>query len=482
MARQSAFHELLISRRHALATSLASSLALMTMDVNQSFAAAAPAKTLQQPRDIKLLETRLKMQLEVAGEARLKDPNSKQATTAPIKSQSTLDYLETIAYRNDQPLSAARHYISASSEHWVGGKAIQRNLRPDVAHQRVVREQSVWEQYAPAQPLERREVELLRAPLNSLALEKLLPLEPARTDSRWTISCEDAKELFNLEAVHKSTIACRIVAVDKGLAKIELQGQIQGTANSVSTEIEVKGQAHAIMTSQCALISWVGVSIKESRDISELQPGFVVTARAQVVRQELTGKLPVSYDQLTAVAAEDDPGRWLVRVDSKCNFSMLTGRNWITFMDSGEDAILRLVENNKVVAQCNIAPLPKLNAGTHLSLEGLQEDIKKSLGKNFDQFLESSERITGTKLRLVRVEAEGHKDEVAVRWVYSHLSDDLGRRIALVYTLGAEDGDKFANCDMQMLDSFEFTGKDPATTQPETETKSETASGLRLER
>jgi hypothetical protein len=222
------------------------------------------------------------------------------------------------------------------------------------------------------------------------------------------------------------------------------------------------------MSSQCAIISWLGLSIKETREISETQPGFSVTARLQLVRQELKGKLPVTHDELLSVADRTDPSSWLVHVESKSQFSLLANRKWITYMDSGEDTVLRYVDKNKVIAQCNIARLPKLDAGVQLSLEGLQADVQQSLGKSFGEFLESTERVTGTQLRLLRAEAAGKQEDVAIHWIYAHLSDDSGQRLALIYTLAAEVAETFSGQDLQMLDSLEFvpgkTESNPAET------------------
>jgi hypothetical protein len=423
-------------------------------------------RTMQQPKGVELLQTRLKLELEVEGEVRLEESKEKKTNTAPLKSKSTQDYLEVIAYRDSQPVAAARRYITAQGENWVSGKSVAQSLRTGLNDTRLVRHDGIWEQYCPTQPMERREVDLLRSPINSMTLEKLLSVEPARSDSKWTISPEDAKELFNLDAVHNSTLTAKVVGVDKGTAKIEIQGGLQASANSVPTEIQVKGNAHVILSSQCAMVSWIGLSIKETRDISESQPGFSVTARLQLVRQELKDKLDVSRDELLALADRTDPSSWLVQLQSRCQFTLLASRKWITYLDSGEDAVLRYVDNNKVIAQCNIARLPKLDSGAQLTLEGLQADIQQTLGKSFNSFLESSERVTGSKLRLLRAEVAGTQEEVAIHWIYAHLSDDQGSRLALVFTLAAEVAETFSGQDVQMLDSLEFI--EVSTTSAET--------------
>ncbi|MFO0940659.1 MAG: hypothetical protein U0930_07820 [Pirellulales bacterium] len=415
------------------------------------------SRTLQQPVDVDLLETLLKLELEVDGEAHLSDGKEGKSRTAAIKSKATQEYLETVAYDKRQPIAAARHYVNAKNDIWIAGKVISHKLRNEVSDIRALVNDGTWELYSPVQPLESREVNLLKSPINTVALEKILSTEPARTDSQWSISADDAKDLFNLDAVHQCTLVAKIAGVEKSTAKIEIEGSLQATANSVPTEIQVKGNAHAVLGSRCAIISWVGMSIKETREISENQPGFAVTARLQIVRQELKDRLNVTHQELATLAQQPETGNWLVRIESKTKFTSLASRNWIVFMDTPEDAVLRCVDKNQIIAQCNVIPLPKFEAGTQLSLEGLQEDMRTALGKSFEEFLESAERVTSNKLRLIRCEAAGKQEEVPIRWIYAHLSDDTGRRLLLTFTLAAEFAESFTGSDLQILDSLEFT-------------------------
>lgn len=454
-----------LNRRHILLAALAGSLA---MD-RGLLAQTANNRSLQQPMGDVLMETRLKMELEVEGEAKALTLQGTAAKPTPIKSKAIQEYLETVAYQGGKPLGSARHYMTAKSDNWISGKILSHTLRPEITHVTLVQRDGVWDHFCPDQPLLQREIELLRSPLNSAALEKILPTEPARIDSQWPITAADAKDLFNLDAVNQCTLVAKVSGVEKSVVTIEFEGSLQAVANSVPTEISVKGKAQAKLASHGAMIHWLGLSLREAREISESQPGFAVTARLQIAREEIKGKLPASFEQLAQLASNTDQAAWLVRLQSKANFTALVSRNWLTLIDSSEDVVLRCVENNRVIAQCNIAPLPKLDAGTQLTLEGLQEDMRSTLGKSFDEFIESSERLTGTKLRMLRCEAVGKQEEVPIHWVYAHLSDDSGRRLLLIFTYAAEFAERLSGADLQLLDSLEFTStqvKPPEVAQP----------------
>lgn len=406
------------------------------------------------------LDTRSKIVMELEGELRLRAPtpkNEDDVRTAEVKAKSTLDYFERIAFSSSQLAGAARSYVEAKSENWISGNASSLELRPDCADTKMFRTAGNWQQYCDSKPLDRREVELLHSPINSGALELMLPTDPAKPDSEWKIDTEAACTLFNLEAVHSSSLKARITKVEKGVATVLIQGELDATANSVPAQLSIDGNYQVKAGSQCAFITWVGIVIKETREISESEPGFTITARIRLLRKESPSEIITSAEQLRKLAQTDDASRWLVRLQSTAGrYSMLADRGWHTHIDSGEEAVLRLVDNNTIIAQCSIARMPKLAEGAQLTLEGWQADIKKALGENFDQFLESQERLTSGKLRLLRTVVAGMAEDVPIQWVYNHLSDDEGRRVAMIYTMGGNVTDKFGAADEQMTSSFEF--------------------------
>lgn len=455
-----------ISRR----SSLKGILGLVTLPVSGGIVAAglapqAHAETGQRKKGLLArspnpadLETRSKIELELEGDLQINEPDPSKADgirSAEVQGKSTLEYLERIAFDGPAPIAAARRYIQATAENWIKGNATSFELRDACRSTVAMKRKGVWQQYSPGESLSVREVELLEAPVNSSVLELLLPTEPAKPDASWALSADDACQIFNLEAVHNINVSSKIAKVENGKAAIDISGELSGTVNSVPTKLEIRGNYQVSMGSQAALVTWVGLVIKEQRSISEAEPGFQITARIKLLRAEAKTGLSTSADALRKLAAADEDGRWLVSLSSKHgNYSMLADRRWTMFIDGGEEAILRMVENNMVIAQCNITRLNPLDKGQQLTLEGLQSEIRRSLGNGFEAFVESSEKVTASGLRLVRVVAIGSREDVPIQWVYAHLSNDAGSRIALVYAMGGTVTDKFAAADEQMTASF----------------------------
>ncbi|GAB5402552.1 MAG: hypothetical protein Aurels2KO_07830 [Aureliella sp.] len=445
-----------ISRRRALLVAGLSALPIATTNA----ADKARKGLLARSADVESIQSRSKIVLELDGVLKFKEPNPKEGEalrSAEVKGKSTLEYYERSVLADAQAFAASRDFTIARTENWVDGSASSFEL--DDKHRKIaaINNEGQWKQYCPSASLSHREVELIAAPVNTACLELLLPTEPAKPDASWKLSAEDAASVFNIEAVHKSEVTSRVTKVENGKATIEIKGSLDGTANSVPTHIDVKGSYQVSMGKQCALVTWVGIVLKEERSISAMEPGFTVTARVRILRQEATREGLLSRDELAQLASKDDPGRWLTKLESLSGgYSMLADRRWKMFADSGNQAILRMVENNMVIAQCNILHLAELEEGQQLTLEGLQADIKAELGESFEQFLESSEKLNAANLRVIRVVAMGTREDVPIQWIYSHISDDSGKRIALVYTMGGNVTDRFAASDEQMTTTFKL--------------------------
>ncbi len=162
-----------------------------------------------------------------------------------------------------------------------------------------------------------RELDLVRLPINSVVVDQLLPLTPVKADESWTPSEKILAEVFQLDAVHSSTVACRVVKAENGVATIECIGDISGTVNSVPTKIAVNGNLHAELASECALVTWIGMSLTETRDISQAEPGFTLTARIKLIRKEEADACSdVTVKELSAIAASNDDSRWLMQICS----------------------------------------------------------------------------------------------------------------------------------------------------------------------
>ena len=456
-----------LTRRQLLAWSSATLGVVAAAQLASTAVGQTPAKpvvarnrTLVRPADITELNTRNKMVLELEGKLLVNEPDTKSKQKnrdAAVKAKSTVDFFELAAFDQNKVVSAARDFLQAEAEHWVAGNTSTSKLRDACKQTIVINHGNQWQQFCQAEPMLVTEVELLLAPINTNVIELLLPETPAKVSQPWTISKEAARELFNLEAVHECTLVASISKVEEGVASIDLSGTIQGTANSVSTELKIKGNFQAKLASECAIVSWLGLAIQEKRAISQSEPGFDIVARIRLIREEQPHEWTLDREKLLELSAANHESQLTIKLGSAMGrYAFLADRQWKTYIDTGEEAIFRLIKNNSIVAQCNVTRLPKLDAGKQLTLAALQQEIRQSLKNNSPTIVEASERVTSNKLKLMRVLVTGKSEDIPIQWVYTHLSDDRGQRLSLVFTMGANMAEVFAGADEQICSTLEL--------------------------
>jgi len=132
--------------------------------------------------------------------------------------------------------------------------------------------------------------------------------------------------------------------------------------------------------------------------------------------------------------------------------------------DQPELAVLRLIDRGDLVAQCNISRLTPLAAGEQLTLEGFQDDLKRSLRTTFGEFVEAGESLSDSGLRALRVVVAASVSEVPIHYVFYHLSDDHQNRVSIAFTMDAEMVERFGRSEETLISSFAF-GETPRTSE-----------------
>jgi hypothetical protein len=137
------------------------------------------------------------------------------------------------------------------------------------------------------------------------------------------------------------------------------------------------------------------------------------------------------------------------------DYRLLHDPHWYVTSDRSSLALLRFIDEGKVLAQCTISRLPNANR-LPASLEQFQRDVQSSLGDSFRQFAEASEAMTTNKLQVMRVVAEGVSQELSVVWIYYHVQDPEGRRVAVSFSVPATLVADFATADRSLIATLTF--------------------------
>lgn len=324
--------------------------------------------------------------------------------------------------------------------------------------------------FSPSGPLTRQELDLIDVPANSLLLDALLPDRPVGIGDRWRLADELVAALLGLDAVSQSNVECELKEVAGPRAKLELAGRVLGAIGGVGTEIEVKGKYRYDF--EVRRVTGLGLLVKEQRSIGHVTTGLDVVAKLQLALGPAAENRHLADAKLAQFTLSPRPETLLLRCESPTKkFTMTHARDWHLMTDSGELLALRLVDRGELVAQCNVSALPDVRPENPPSLAKFQQDLRRSLDKNFGNFVEASESVNSAGYRVLRVVVEGQISDLPLRWHYYLVTDQAGHAAVVAFTVEAELVPRLGDADGELVANLQFT---PAEKAPATAAKAPT--------
>lgn len=408
---------------------------------------------------------RVRMQVDVKGNVNLaRDPmipNSPKKLL-PITGKIMLDYEERClrpvgATLDSAIIAAERHYHEANGTSTLNRTKNETKLRDSLDSILVRRDQLPETIYSDDDYLTHEEVELLRTPVASCAIDSLVPSKSLRAGEKVEIPARTLASVFNLTAIAASDVQIQWVTSDVSDAKLRMRGKIDGSVAGVPTQLHVLGKLTLDLKSQ--VVTWAAIALHETREIGNAEPGFDVTATIRMIRKPLT-----QSERLPTVAAKVDfdqaPPRDRLLMDigsDHVGVTALMDRRWRIMKDAPGEAIMRMIENDRSIAQLNLRPLPRLGEGEQWTLEAFELDVRRKLGDRFGEILQSQEAITDSGLRMLRVVATGQVQGVPIQWIMMHFSDDDQHRVVATLTMDGKSVPQLDGSDVQLAASLQLT-------------------------
>ncbi len=317
--------------------------------------------------------------------------------------------------------------------------------------------------FAVREPLTRDELEVIDILGNSLLLDNLLPDDPVAVGESWRPAKKVVAALLGLDAATRSEMRCSLKEVTKTVARVELSGYVEGTVNDTKTRIELKGKYRFDLKTK--RIDWFAMVTREDRGISHVASGFDVTVRLQMTVAPEESAPELAEEKLAGLNIEPTFEQSRLHYESsRDHWTIVYDRSWYLNSDDPGGALLRLIREGALTAQCNIVSLQPGTPDKLVSLEAYQEDVRHALGKNFGEFVEAKQMTDSLNRRILRVVVNGaagaKSAEVPIRWIYYHVADENGRQVALTFTIEQEKLERFADADRPILDSLQFAESD----------------------
>jgi hypothetical protein len=387
-----------------------------------------------------------------------------QSLAHPLSAQATLKYRERAlpgSGREAQTLRALRYYDAIDAKIRVAdhetNPQLTDNRRSLVAEGR--RDGILF--YSPQGPLTALELELLRAPGDSLALLGLLPPKPVARGEKWSPPAWAGQLLTDTEAVAKSDLSCTLESVTDGQAKVKFDGKLEGATAGSSGKIELHGfYLYDIKAQQ---MTRAELEQSEDRTIGPISPGLKVKATSVVTRTLATDEGGLTKEAAAAVPLEPPAALTQLIFHAAWNVEFRHDREWHVFQQSDQIAVLRLMDQGEFVAQCNLAPVRAANRGEHVPENQFQNDIRTSLGTRL-KTIEKAETIpTGDDRFLYRVTATGESNKIPVTWIYYLCATSSGLQTSCVFAVETALREKLGNRDLEMLKSLRFVDQPKPT-------------------
>jgi hypothetical protein len=425
--------------------------------------AATPAAAPAANRKIALTadpvgSRQVRVVVEVTGDLKV-NPDGKEMRHLPITVQAEQVFVErSLTDNTGKGPSRVRYYRTAEANLKLKDTELPQTLREERRHIIVQATDGRPALFSPLGPLAREELELLDVPGATLPLTALLPTQPVAVGDTWKIADATLARLLCLDMIHQQNVECKLASVDKEVAIIAISGKASGAVEGISSDVELIAKCNFDLRQKC--VTWLALAIKENRAVGHAQPGFETVSKIRLVAAPTEAATELSEKSLAGLPLHGQAGEMLVELISKQGgFGLLHDRRWRVMVDQHDATILRLVDRGDLIAQCNISKLPPLEDNAQLTMEGLQQDIEKSLGKNFGSIVEASAQVNGQDVRVLRVVVAGVASELPIQWTYYHLSDNEGNRASIVFTIESKLVERFAAIDGEFISAFRFLPK-----------------------
>lgn len=452
-------------RRFLLAAAAIASTAVTSTVITGELASAADKSgtVMLRPAARETL-FRVRVELEVEGNvdvpknALVSRESEKQF---PIQSATTLDYEERYRRAGDAMVTTARRYYhEAKTQGTLNRGEVGAELRESVRDAVVRRDGAVEVIYSDTDYFTRDELDVLRLPTSSLGLDDLLPTTAVAAGTKYSPTTDAMRSVLALSSVEATDVVAEVVSITPAEAKIHFTGKVDGSFEGVPTVVRTVGKL--TFDRQIGACTWLAMAVHETREIGKAEPGFDVAATIKMLRKPIdrpvrltgsAGGVPndgsIPADRLYVDLASDRVG-----------LSVLMDRRWRMMMDVPGSAMMRMIDNDRSIAQCDFRPLASLKPGVQWSMDAFQQDVKKTLGGQVVSLVSANERASETGLRVMQIVASGAVEDVPIQWVMLHFSDDSGRRMLATFTMEATHATVFAGSDMQLAGSLRLVAPD----------------------
>ncbi len=377
----------------------------------------------------------------------------------PLKVDASFRYRERRlpgAGRDAQTLRSLREYETASAAIQVDQDKNSSKLRDlsklVVAHGK--REGIQF--YRPSGTMSVNELELLHTPGDSLAILGLLPPKPVEVGETWTPETWVPQMLTATEALLKADLSCRLESAENERAEISFQGEVEAALEGATTKLRLSGSFTFDLRQN--YIRHLELTQTEQRSIGPVSPGMDVTASVTMDRSPAARNGRLTERQADATPLEPTAEMLALNLQLGNGTNVRHSRDWRVFHQSGNNAILRWVDEGSLIAQANLTTLPSTTPGGHLPITQFEANVEKGLSQDTDRIV-SSKEIANAERFVYCIEVAGRARDLDMIHRYYLIADQSGRQGIWGFSFEKELQKKFGDADNELIRQTTFTAQ-----------------------
>lgn len=310
---------------------------------------------------------------------------------------------------------------------------------------------------SPAGPLTGAELQVVQAACDPLALTDILPAGPVERGRSWRVAESAARGISEYDTITACTLEATLESFDEARATVRLQGRIEGSLQGAPGLMTCDGLL--ALDRRKGWIDRLDLKRNESRRPGPVEAGLDVKSTITLVRTAEPPPATLLDSALIGYSLEVTPERArLLQESPDGKASLVHDRKWHLFWDNQRLVVLKRLEGQRVVAQCNLVVGPPAGRGRHQDATQFRDEVRKVLGRRFVRFLGAGE-VEGDPAGGYRykVGVLGTEGDLQVVWYYYLIASPEGDQLVVTYTLAAQDAQGLGDQDAEMIASLRWS-------------------------
>lgn len=366
---------------------------------------------------------------------------------------------------------AVRHYSEAAAEITIDGKSQRSSLKDPNKNVRIflAAERSISKPILFASEidiLEQSEVELLTTPFDFITLPKFFQNDDAVINEAWQPDDQDIVNVLAIDRLYTNNVKLTVKKSTARQSKIYITGAATGEVDGEDISVTLSGIA--VIDKSKKLLQSLRVNIQETRGAGQIAPGFEGTVKVDI-RTKPKSEIETIPAPIIARVGKFRQQKLAWKPDN--SFQLFFDPRWRLITNEDQAAVMRLIDQGDLLAQCNIVQLPNRTPGNLLKLDDFREEVAKMIDGSEAQVVSAKQSKTDKGLNILQVEIYGEEEDVEIRWLYYHVAHEDGRRLTFVFTVEEEVYDRFTHFGQSLVESVQFKKQERSASAKSPQTK-----------